>query len=135
MVTNHKGEKMSKLHNAIICISIFILYSLICVAVFPSEIQYSNDAIANAIYKAEGSEKAKKPYGILSVPCEGEKDCRKICLNTIRNQRIRHAKHDCGFTYLECLSRRYAPISAKNDPLMLNQFWLGNVTYFLENAK
>ena len=121
---------MKPIHNAIICISIFILYSVICIAAFPD---HSNDAIANAIYKAEGSEKAKKPYGILSVACEDEKECRKICLNTIRNQRVRHAKHDCGFTYLECLSRRYAPIGVANDPTGLNKNWLRLVKYFLSN--
>ena len=47
--------------------------------------EYNDHAIADAIYYAEGAEKASKPFGILSVKCEGYNECRRICLNTIRN--------------------------------------------------
>ena len=94
--------------------------------------EYNDHAIADAIYYAEG-EKASKPFGILSVECEGYNECRKICLNTIRNNRKRYS--DYGYkkfdTYLEFLSSRYAPIGVKNDPRGLNKNWLKNVLYFL----
>jgi len=98
--------------------------------------EWTNEEIADAIYLAEGGRKAISPFGILSVKCEGYNACRRICLNTIRNQRIRHANHNCGLTFLECLANRYAPTkNATNDPNKLNRHWLSNVRYFLEKNK
>lgn len=95
---------------------------------------YTNEQIANAIYLAEGGEKAVKPYGILSVKCNNEKECRQVCLNTIRNNRKRYKEY--GYkkykTFLEFLASRYCPIGVKNDSKNLNKNWLKNVKYFLE---
>jgi len=94
---------------------------------------YSNEEICDAIYLAEGGEKTKYPYGIKSVKCSGEKECRKICINTVRNNKRRYREY--GYkkykTFLEFLASRYAPIGAKNDPKNLNKNWLKNVKYFL----
>jgi len=97
--------------------------------------EYTNDEIADAIYKSEGADLATYPYGIRSVKCEGLTECRQVCLNTIRNNRKRyvdygHKKYD---TYLEFLASRYAPVNAPNDPQELNKNWLKNVKWFLEN--
>ncbi len=93
----------------------------------------SDEEIADAIYLAEGGARAKAPFGILSVKCEGYDDCRKICLNTIRNNRKRYAEY--GYkqykTFLEFLWHRYAPPEIHP----LNRFWLKNVVYFLERNK
>ena len=86
----------------------------------------ADDQIANAIYLAEGGKKARQAYGIEGYKCTGG-SCRKIALNTIRNQRARHSAHQCSFTYLECLSRRYCPPN--------HVVWLKNVKWFLENPK
>lgn len=83
---------------------------------------FTCEEIADAIYIAEGKELARQPYGIETYECEGA-ECRRICINTIRNQVKRHNKHDCGFTYAECLSRRYCPPNHK--------VWLKNVKYWL----
>lgn len=96
---------------------------------------YTNEQIADAIYRAEGGEKTRHPYGILSVKVSGKEEARRVCLNTIRKQRKRHADHACGFSFLECLQRRYAPIGAFNDPRNLNSNWLKNVKYFLEKMQ
>lgn len=91
---------------------------------------YSDNQIANAIFKAENSK--RYPYGIVSINTKGNKKyARKICLNTIRNQRRRHKAHKCSYTYLECLQRRYAPLNVSNDPRGLNKNWLRNVKFFL----
>ena len=99
-----------------------------------AEINYTNDQIANAIFLAEGGYKAKYLYGIVSVKYKNESEARKICLNTIRNNRKRYT--DYGYkkydTYLEFLASRYAPIGVANDPNNLNRNWLRNVQYFLE---
>ena len=90
---------------------------------------FSVNSLADAIYLAEGAENARKPFGILSVPCHGYGECRQICINTIRNNIRRYA--DYGYadypTYLDFLANRYAPIGAGNDPTNLNINWLKNV--------
>src|SRR3990167_7108119 len=53
---------------------------------------HTDEQIVNAIYKAEGGKKTRFPYGIKSVKCEGEKECRKICLNTVKNNRVRYER-------------------------------------------
>ena len=88
----------------------------------------ADEEIAQAIYKSEGGLLASKPYGILSVPCDSKESCKVICLNTIRNQRVRHSDHDCGLSYMECLAKRYSPVEAHP----LNANWLSNVLYFLK---
>lgn len=106
----------------------FLLLLAICNISYAQD-NYTNQEIANAIYKAEGGKKAKKPFGILSVECNRYKECRQICLNTIKNNRKRY--QDYGYkqydTFLEFLASRYAPI--KSHPL--NEYWLKNVLYFL----
>ena len=87
--------------------------------------------IANAIYFAEGGPKAKVPYGILSVKVSGVDEARRVCLNTIRNQRKRHASHKCSLDFLACLANRYCPVGAENDN-GTNRFWVKNVRCLLE---
>lgn len=95
-------------------------------------LKFSNNQIADAIYKAEGGEKAKVPYGILSVKVKDEQDARKVCLNTIRNNRIRFAKQTKHNDFIEFLGSKYCPVSAHE----LNKNWVRNIKYFLlENEK
>jgi len=122
---------------SMLLIIVLLIVMLCSLMTKPAEIKdYSDDQIANAIYLAEGGEKAKVPFGILSVECEGFDACRRVCLNTIRNNRKRYA--DYGYkdydTYLEFLASRYAPLNADNDPQHLNKHWLKNVLYFLEKG-
>lgn len=90
---------------------------------------FTDEQIANAIKKAEGTWN----YGIKTIKCKTEKDCREICLRTIKNNRIRYKKdaRQPVEDYLSYLSRIYAPIGARNDPKGLNNNWLRNVRYFL----
>ena len=96
---------------------------------------YSPSEIADAIFWAEGGYKAKYYYGIVSVKYNDIHEARQICLNTIKNHYKRHLRHDCGLDYLVCLSKRYCPIGAENDPNNLNVNWLNNVKYYLRNPK
>lgn len=88
--------------------------------------------IVGAIYRAEGGPRARKPFGILSVPCSGYEECREICYNTVRNNYFRWIRAGRPGDYLEFLARRYAPVGAANDPSGLNRHWLKNVRHFLE---
>lgn len=104
-----------------------------------NEHDYSDEIIADAIYIAEGGEKAAVPYGIMSVKVKNEAEARQVCLNTIRNNRKRYDKygykqHD---SFLEFLGSRYAPIGAENDKYNLNKNWVKNVRFYVKklNAK
>jgi len=84
---------------------------------------YSDNEIANAIYRAENSK--SHPYGILThykttTP-------RQACLNTIA-----HAKRDWNGKgdFIVFLGNRYAPINSDTDN-GTNKFWVSNVKYFL----
>jgi hypothetical protein len=87
--------------------------------------------LATAIYWAEGGAKTNHPYGILKK--YKHTTPRKACLNTIKNQKIRHANHNCGKDFLTCLRDRYCPIGCTNDN-GTNRFWLANVKYFLQKG-
>jgi len=91
---------------------------------------YTNDQIANAIYKAENSK--KYPYGIKSINTHSNKEyARRICLNTIRNNRIRFTKQTEYKDFIEFLGNRYCPPKAHK----LNKNWVRNVQYFLTEVK
>ena len=81
------------------------------------------DRLVDAIYLAEGGGKARKPFGILSVPCSGYQDCRQVCLNTVRNTYRRWLKAGQPGDYLNFLALRYAPPTAHP----LNAHWERNV--------
>ena len=93
---------------------------------------WTDTEIVNAIYKAEGSEGATFLYGIRSVKYDTPEEARRICFNTVRNNRKRYA--DYGYkeykTYLEFLASRYCPIGCENDRGE-NKYWLKNVLWFL----
>lgn len=118
-----------------IVLTIFVLFYCICVIV--ANDNYTDEEIVNAIYIAEGGSKAKYLYGIRSVKYKNEADAKRICLNTVRNNRKRYLKY--GYkeykTFLEFLASRYAPIGVKNDPKNLNRNWLRNVKKNLEKIR
>lgn len=82
--------------------------------------------LSQAIYIAEGGIHAKKPYGILSVKCEGKEQCGRICRNTIRNNLKRWSKSGGKGDFIDYLGKRYAPIGCDNDN-GLNRHWQNNV--------
>lgn len=109
----------------IICLSLlFIGNAFSC--------EYTDEEICQSIYIIEGGEKTNFPYGIKSVSCNGKEECKKICLNTVRNNRKRFS--DYGYreykTYLEFLASRYCP---KGEYLCEN--WLGNLKFYLKKGE
>lgn len=98
--------------------------------------EWTDEQIVNAIYLAEGGEKAQYLYGIRSVKYDSPEEARKICFNTVRNNRKRYADygHKKYDTYLEFLASRYCPIGCDNDR-GTNKYWLKNVRYFLSTAE
>ena len=115
-----------------VLIAIFILFSVNAYADFIPDTPAKQDKLANAIYKAEGGDNAQYPFGIRSVKCDGYKDCRQICLNTIRNNIKRWTDSGRKESYLQFLANKFAPIGAENDRKQnLNQYWLKNVRWFI----
>ena len=109
----------------IIIIIFFISVLLVKSSKIAFSADYTNEQIADAIYKAEGGKKAKISYGILAIKTN---DPRGVCINTIKKQRIRHKKHDCSSDFITCLGNRYCPVSSDRKG---NKNWVKNVKYFL----
>ena len=94
----------------------------------PPDALPDTDRLADAIYRAEGGEKTRYPYGILqkykvTTP-------RQACINTIKSAQKRFAKQKKETDFVHFLSLTYCPIGAKNDPGGLNKYWVKNVKYF-----
>lgn len=110
-----------------------LLFVLVLASASPAaaiEPQYA-ERIANAIYRAEGGSRAKVPYGILSVRVRNEKEARRVCLNTIRNNWQRWKKAGQPGQFIDFLGNRYCPPSI--DPIG-NRNWRRNVKYFLARS-
>ena len=95
---------------------------------------YSDEQLATAIWYSEGGAKTAHPYGILSVKVSGAEEARRVCLNTIRNNRVRWQKAGAKGDYLEFLANRYCPVGAENDN-GTNKYWLRNVRYYLSRME
>ena len=89
-----------------------------------SALAASDEQICNAIYRVEGGSRAKVPYGILSMPVRDAAHARRVCLNTIKNNRIRGIKAGQPGNFLDYLADRYCPRSA--DPIG-NKNWKRNI--------
>ena len=134
----YEHEKDLKLikHWTIIVIATLLFFWLPLAIVFADETPRTPEMInqyVDAIYHAEGGEKTNHPFGILSVSCNGYDECRKICYNTVRNNVKRFDNQEVFDNYLEFLASRYAPIGVANDPTNLNQNWIKNVRWFLND--
>ncbi len=126
-------DKKYPLANLVFLLLIILMLGIAKCA--PAE-EYTNNQIVNAIYKAEGGDHAKYPYGIRSIECRSRIECSIVCLNTVKNNRQRYIKY--GYKsysdFIAFLASKYCPIGAGNDPKKLNQNWLKNVRYFLEKT-
>jgi len=92
--------------------------------------EFTDEQIVEAIYLAEGGTAAQYAYGIRSIKYSTVAEARRICFNTVRNNRKRFAKQTKYTDYLEFLASRYCPVNCDNDR-GTNKFWLKNVRYFL----
>jgi len=107
----------------------FLIFAGVSTQARASEITPQDfNRVVDAIYRIEGGARAKKPFGILSVPCSGYGACRKICANTVQNNFRRWTKAGRPGDYLAFLANRYAPVSAHP----LNKNWLPNLRRVLK---
>jgi len=96
-----------------------------------------------AIRKAENGKKGRE-FGILHPKCDAEMKKRpKETLDiqagwaaaTIRKNIARWEKDGKKEDFITYLSRKYAPVGAKNDPDGLNKNWIKNVKYWYKKIK
>ena len=127
-----KETNMTKLSKFYLLATILISLAVLLFICTAHAEEYTDEAIVNAIRKAEGS----WTYGIKSIKCATNVECRKICLRTVQNNKKRFMLY--GFKkypdYLSFLASKYAPIGAGNDPSGLNKNWLKNVKWFLAHG-
>jgi hypothetical protein len=113
-----------------------IVFLLLMVSINAQAKDYSDEQIVNAIFKAEGGYKAKYLYGIRSVNYRDEAEARKICFNTVRNNRVRFTKQSKYQDFIEFLGSRYCPtenVSTEAEK-KVNKYWLKNVRFFLQKT-
>lgn len=123
-----QADFLKRILTAIVIVVILVAWG-VC---HGDEIELNNVRLCDAIFMAEGGYKATYLYGIRSVKYDTEEEARRICMNTIINNKKRYA--DYGYkeydTYIEFLASRYCPIGADNDPKGLNVHWIKNVRFY-----
>ncbi len=101
---------------------------------------FSDKAMVDAIFWAEGGFKTNYPYGIKSINCGGNYvKCREICRTTVRRGRARFRQYQSTWvatkstgvpkTFLEHFAARYCPFSPDKE------HWVRNVRWFIRNPK
>ena len=114
-------------------LGLFLLLISSCETVYA---EVDLDAYADAIYIAEGKEKAVVPYGMFFKGCDWDNVdyCRKIVKNTVFNTLVKYRSTRCkeGEGDIDCLARRYCPLDDPRDTKGLNKYWKKNVEKFLE---
>lgn len=103
---------------------LILISLLICGSVQAATLSINDcETISSAIYKLEGGEKAKSPYGILSVKISNKEEAHQVCLKTISNNFSRWQKSG-EKDYFNFLASRYCPASV--DP-QGNFNWKNNI--------
>ena len=89
----------------------------------PNYLLISNEKIADAIYKAENSQ--KYPYGIKSISTRGNTAlARRLCLKSIANAKKRYCRSHCQTDFITFMGRRYSPPA-------VNPNWVKLVKFFI----
>lgn len=88
------------------------------------------ERLSQAIFKAEGGNRAKKPFGVLSIRVKDKLHAKKICQATIRNNYKRWVKAGRKGDFINFLASKYAPVGVANDPSNLNVHWAKNVRFW-----
>lgn len=81
--------------------------------------------IVRAIYLAEGGDKARVPYGILSVKVRSKDHAKQVCERTVINSHARWVQSGKRESFIKYLGSTYCPKSS--DPVG-HENWVRNVT-------
>lgn len=99
-------------HALLAQIGIILLLSLY-VSIGASLPQEDVGKIADAIYRIEGGEKTKYPYGISIIKTRNKEHARQICVNTINNNFTRWQKQSDVNNYFDFLATKYCPYNTR----------------------
>lgn len=132
---HHRNVVLSAV-GVILLVAFFLLVVGMAYAFAGMKSAWADEEIATAIYKAEGARKAAYAYGIRSVRYESKKEAKKICLNTIRKNKVRFTKQNKYDDFIEFLGSRYCPVKGRLSKAenRLNRYWVKNVKYHLEKT-
>ena len=90
------------------------------------------ETLADVIYRAEGAERARVPYGVLSVPVAGEAHARAVTIESIHANWVRWTEvgrpGKTPEAFVDFMSRRWVPV--KSDPIG-HRNWRRNVALML----
>lgn len=86
---------------------------------------------ADVIYKIEGGDRARKPYGVLSVKVNSKDEARRVTINSIRNNWKRWHKAGKPGDFITFMARRWCPPSA--DPVG-HRNWVKNAKFYMEKS-
>ena len=128
IMRKHNLKKISLKDQIEVLLKVFLFLFLFSA---PLLAQPDFDKMCDAVYRTEGGAKTKHPFGVLSVPCSGYEECRKITLNSLRNSWSRYQKTDMKIPFDEFFQKRWSPVGAENDPNGLNKNWLSNFRFFM----
>jgi len=94
--------------------------------------RYCPDAnrMVDAIWHAEGGNRAKIPYGILAVRVHSTSEARSVCLVTVQRALARWRATGTQDNAVEFVSNTYCPVSC--DPVG-HWNWIRNVKWFLNH--
>jgi hypothetical protein len=107
-----------------------LLANFACANIPPLSESYINK-FADTIYRIEGGKKARKPYGVLSIPVNSEAEARRITINSIRNNWKRWHKAGKPDTFINFFANRWCP--ASSDPVG-NKNWKKNAKFYMEGV-
>lgn len=128
-----EGKFLTRLGKVSALLALLVLLAGLVLIFCSKAHAYTDEQIVNAIFKAEGGAKATYAYGIRSVKYSSVAEARRICFNTIRNNRKRFLKQSKYKDFLEFLASRYCPVGCDNDR-GTNKYWIKNVRYFLKEV-
>lgn len=140
---NRKRESRTLLGKTkirlLFALTLFFLIYFFASFVHANSLNIPNEALVNAIFKAEGGHKAQYLYGIRSIKYSNPEEARRICFNTVRNNKKRFLKY--GYKthkdFIEFLGSRYCPTKGNLSfaERKLNKHWVGNVKKFIKITK
>ena len=112
--------------------SIIAIATLMLAATVVSAQPINVERMADAIFRSEGGDKARVPYGVLSVKVKDKADARRITITSINNNIKRCDKAGKPGTFIDFMANRWCPVAS--DPVG-NRNWKKNVTAIYNQTK
>ena len=112
--------------------TLIAIASLMLAATVVSAQPINVERLCHAIFLAEGGDKARVPYGVLSVKVKDKADARRITITSINNNIKRWDKAGKPGTFIEFMANRWCPVAS--DPVG-NRNWKKNVTAIYNQTK